>query len=85
MDRSTTRRVLASAALLAALLAYVAALGLGPGAGYAAWRDGWLANLALALPGVMCLARAASPGPNRLAAALFGLGCASARCSTPTG
>ena len=74
MDRSTTRRVLASAALLAALLAYVAALGLGPGAGYAAWRDGWLANLALALPGVMCLARAATPGPNRLAAALFGLG-----------
>jgi diguanylate cyclase (GGDEF)-like protein len=54
--------------------AYVAALGLGPGAGYAPWRDGWLANVALALPGLLCLARAARPGPNRLAAALFGLG-----------
>ena len=44
------------------------------GDGYAVWRDAWLANVALAAPGVACLVRAALGGPQRAAALLLGLG-----------
>jgi diguanylate cyclase (GGDEF)-like protein len=65
---------IARAALLAGLAAYAGVLVLGPGAGYHAPRDAWLANLVLLAPAAACLLRAARGGPQRLAALCLGLG-----------
>jgi diguanylate cyclase (GGDEF)-like protein len=62
------------AVLLTATLAYTCALVLHPLHGYDVWRDAWLANLALTLPGLACLAHAALDRSRRLAALGLGLG-----------
>ena len=74
MTRSKLLRRSGAAVLLAAMLAYTSALTLYPAHSYVVWRDGWLANLVLTLPGVACLVRAALGGPQRKAAFWFGLG-----------
>ena len=56
------------------MLAYACVLVLYPGHGYVVWRDGCLANLALALPGVACLVHAAVGRSRRVAALGLGLG-----------
>jgi hypothetical protein len=63
-----------AAVLLAAMLAYACVLVLYPGHGYVVWRDGYLANLALAFPGVACLVHAAVGRSRRVAALGLGLG-----------
>ena len=56
------------------MLAYAGALVLHPGHGYVVWRDGWLANVVLALPGIACLVHAALDRTRRTAALWLGLG-----------
>lgn len=60
--------------MVAVLAMYVGSHVIGPGSGYHAWRDGWLANVALTLPGLLCLASARRTGPVRGVRALLGLG-----------
>ena len=72
MSRSLPRA--GAAALLAASLTYAVVLVLTSSDGYEPWRDGWLANVVLAAPGIACLVRAALGGPQRPAALLLGLG-----------
>jgi diguanylate cyclase len=56
------------------LLVYLGALMFGPSGGYDVVRDGWLAEVVLAAPGVACLVRAAIGGPYRLASLCLGVG-----------
>ena len=72
MSRSLPRA--GAAALLAASLTYAVVLVLTSSDAYEPWRDGWLANVVLAAPGIACLVRAALGGPQRPAALLLGLG-----------
>ena len=65
-------RTVRAVVLIGALAAYAATLALGD-AGYEPWRDGGLANVVLALPGLACLVHAARGGAHRAAALLLGL------------
>jgi peptidoglycan/LPS O-acetylase OafA/YrhL len=80
-DSGTWSRVLAwvrrragRCLMAAVLVAYVGSFVVGPGSGYHAWRDGWLANVALALPALVCLASARRRGPGRARRVMLGLG-----------
>jgi diguanylate cyclase (GGDEF)-like protein len=73
MSRKLLRRV-GRAVVLTATLAYAFALLVHPGHGYVVWRDGWLANVALTLPGLACLVHAALDRSRRPAALALGLG-----------
>jgi diguanylate cyclase len=67
------RDLVASAGALApAMLAYAVAILASGHAGYDVLRDGWLANAALAAPGLVCLARAAFGRRGRRASLWLG-------------